>query len=203
MNRHMTSRLAGVFTAVFLLMVPALAPASTWNIDPEHSAVEFKVRHLMVSNVKGVFGKVAGVVTVDDKDLTKSSVSATIDTASIDTGVAKRDTHLKSADFLEVDKYPTMTFASTQIVKSGNAGGFKLIGDLTLHGVTRKVALDVEGPAPQIKDPMGNIRSGASATTKINRKDFGLTWNKVLEAGGVAVGDEVVINIEVELIKAK
>lgn len=203
MNRHMISRLAGVFTAVFLLVVPALAPASTWNIDPEHSAVEFKVRHLMVSNVKGVFGKVAGVVTVDDKDLTKSSVSATIDTASIDTGVAKRDTHLKSADFLEVDKYPTMTFVSTQIVKSGNAGGFKLIGDLTLHGVTRKVALDVEGPAPQIKDPMGNIRSGASATTKINRKDFGLTWNKVLEAGGVAVGDEVVINIEVELIKAK
>lgn len=203
MNRHMISRLAGVFTAVFLLVVPALAPASTWNIDPEHSAVEFKVRHLMVSNVKGVFGKVAGVVTVDDKDLTKSSVSATIDTASIDTGVAKRDTHLKSADFLEVDKYPTMTFVSTQIVKSGNAGGFKLIGDLTLHGVTRKVALYVEGLAPQIKDPMGNIRSGASATTKINRKDFGLTWNKMLEAGGVAVGDEVVINIEVELIKAK
>ena len=203
MNRHMINRLAGVFTAVFLLAVPALAPASTWNIDPEHSAVEFKVRHLMVSNVKGVFGKVAGVVTVDDKDLTKSSVSATIDTASIDTGVAKRDTHLKSADFLEVDKYPTMTFVSTQIVKSGNTGGFKLIGDLTLHGVTRKVALDVEGPAPQIKDPMGNIRSGASATAKINRKDFGLTWNKVLEAGGVAVGDEVVINIEVELIKAK
>ena len=203
MNRHMISRLAGVFTAVFLLVVPTLALASTWNIDPEHSAVEFKVRHLMVSNVKGVFGKVAGVVTVDDKDLTKSSVSATIDTASIDTGVAKRDTHLKSADFLEVDKYPTMTFVSTQIVKSGNTGGFKLIGDLTLHGVTRKVALDVEGPAPQIKDPMGNIRSGASATAKINRKDFGLTWNKVLEAGGVAVGDEVVINIEVELIKAK
>jgi len=203
MNGHMINRLAGVFTAAFLLVVPALALASTWNIDPEHSTVEFKVRHLMVSNVKGVFGKVAGVVTVDDKDLTKSSVSATIDTASIDTGVAKRDTHLKSADFLEVDKYPTMTFVSTQIVKSGNTGGFKLIGDLTLHGVTRKVALDVEGPAPQIKDPMGNIRSGASATAKINRKDFGLTWNKVLEAGGVAVGDEVVINIEVELIKAK
>jgi len=203
MNRHMTNGLAGVLAAALLLMVPAFALASTWNIDPEHSAVEFKVRHLMVSNVKGVFGKVAGVVTVDDKDFAKSSVSATIDTASIDTGVAKRDAHLKSADFLEVDKYPTMTFVSTEIVKGSSAGRFKLIGDLTLHGVTRKVALDVEGPSPQVKDPMGNVRSGASATTRINRKDFGLTWNKMLEAGGVAVGDEVSISIEVELIKAK
>ncbi len=203
MNRHMTNGLAGVLAAALLLMVPAFALASTWNIDPEHSAVEFKVRHLMVSNVKGVFGKVAGVVTVDDKDFAKSSVSATIDTASIDTGVAKRDAHLKSADFLEVDKYPTMTFVSTEIVKGSSAGRFKLIGDLTLHGVTRKVALDVEGPSPQVKDPMGNVRSGASATTRINRKDFDLTWNKMLEAGGVAVGDEVSISIEVELIKAK
>lgn len=202
MKRLVLNRLAAVMTAAFLSLVPSLALASTWNIDPEHSSVEFKVRHLMVSNVKGVFGEVAGVVQVNEQDITKSTVSATIDTTSIDTGVAKRDAHLKSPDFLDVAKYPAMTFVSRKIVKSG-AGKLKLTGDLTLHGVTRTVVLDVEGPSPEIKDPMGNVRSGASASTRIDRKDFGLTWNKVMEAGGVAVGDEVGINIEVELIKAK
>lgn len=202
MNRSINNRLAGAVTAVFLLMAPTLVMAAAWNIDPDHSAVEFKVRHLMVSNVKGSFGKVSGVVIVDEKDITKSKVTATIDTTSIDTGVVKRDDHLKSADFLEVAKYPTMTFVSTNIAKNGS-GKLKVTGDLTLHGVTRPVVLDVEGPSQEIKDPMGNLRTGASATAKINRKDFGLTWNKMLEAGGVAVGDEVIINIEVELIKAK
>lgn len=201
MNRQL-KRFAGILTAAILLMVPSLVLASTWNIDPEHTSVEFKVRHLMVSNVKGVFGKVSGVVNVDEADITRSKVSATIDTASIDTGVAKRDEHLRSADFLEVTKYPTMTFVSTRIEKAGT-GKLKVTGDLTLHGVTRPVVLDVEGPSKEIKDPMGSIRSGASASTKINRKDYGVTWNKVIEAGGVAVGDEVFINIEVELIKAK
>jgi polyisoprenoid-binding protein YceI len=190
-----------MFAAIALLALPSVAFASTWNIDPDHSSTGFKVRHLMVSNVKGVFGKVQGVVNVDDQDLTKSSVSVTIDTASIDTGVAKRDTHLRSPDFLDVAKYPTMTFVSTKVAKGGK--GLKVTGNLTLHGVTRPVVLDVEGPSQESKDPKGNIRRGASATAKIDRKDFGLTWNKALETGGVVVSDEVAIDIEVEMIKAK
>ncbi|WP_246044689.1 YceI family protein [Geomonas ferrireducens] len=196
------TRVAGFFTAAFLIMAPVFAIASTWNIDPEHTNVGFKVRHLMVSNVKGGFGKVAGVVNVDDKDITKSSTTVTIDTTSIDTGVAKRDAHLKSPDFLDVAKYPTMTFVSTGVMK-GAGGTFKVAGNLTLHGVTKPVVLQVEGLSGEIRDPMGNIRRGASATATINRKDYGLVWNKMLEAGGVAVGDEVVINIEVEMVKAK
>ena len=195
------NRLVGFFAAALLVLVPALGLASTWNIDPDHTDVGFKVRHLMVSNVKGSFGKAQGVVYVDDKDVSKSRVSATIDTSSIDTGVVKRDAHLRSADFLEVDKYPAMTFVSTKVLPDG-ADRLKVTGDLTLHGVTRPVVLVVEGLSPQVKDPMGNLRRGASASTKISRKDFGLTWNKAIEAGGVAVGDEVAISIEVELIKA-
>ncbi len=202
MHRTAMARVAGFFTAAFLIMAPVFAIASTWNIDPEHTNVGFKVRHLMVSNVKGGFGKVSGVVNVDEKDITKSSTTVTIDTTSIDTGVAKRDAHLKSPDFLDVARYPTMTFVSTGVMK-GTGGAFKLAGNLTLHGVTRPVVLQVEGLSGEIKDPMGNIRRGASATTTINRKDYGLVWNKMLEAGGVAVGDEVVINIEVEMVKAK
>ncbi len=202
MHKTAMTRVAGFFTAAFLIMAPVFAIASTWNIDPEHTNVGFKVRHLMVSNVKGGFGKVAGVVNVDDKDITKSSTTVTIDTTSIDTGVAKRDAHLKSPDFLDVAKYPTMTFVSTGVMK-GAGGTFKVAGNLTLHGVTKPVVLQVEGLSGEIRDPMGNIRRGASATATINRKDYGLVWNKMLEAGGVAVGDEVVINIEVEMVKAK
>jgi len=194
-------RIMGFFAAALLVMLPSLGLASTWNIDADHSNIGFKVRHLMVSNVKGAFGKVQGVVRVDDKDITRSKVSATIDTTSIDTGVPKRDAHLKSPDFLDVAKFPAMTFVSTSVARDG-ADKLKVTGDLTLHGVTRSVVLDVEGPSQEIKDPMGNIRRGASASTKINRKDFGLTWNKVIDAGGVAVGDEVVISIEVEMIRA-
>lgn len=190
-----------IFTAAVLLIVPTLAFASTWNIDADHSNVGFKVRHLMVSNVKGVFGKVQGVVNIDEKDIAKSSASVTIDTTSIDSGVAKRDEHLKNPDFLDVARFPTMTFVSTRVAKNGK-DRLKVTGDLTLHGVTRPVVLDVEKPSPEVKDPMGNLRRGASATTKINRKDFGLTWNKALETGGVAVGEEVAIIIEIELIKA-
>lgn len=201
MNRVFNS-FAAIFAAAFLIMVPAFASASTWNIDPEHSSAQFKVRHLMVSHVKGGFGKVSGVVTIDDRDIAKSRVTAVIDTSSIDSGVAKRDAHLKSADFLDVEKYPTMTFTSTRIDKKGD-GNLRMTGNLTLHGVTRPVVLEVEGPTAQVKDPMGNVRRGASATTRISRKDFGLVWNKALEAGGVAVGDDVDISIEVELILAK
>ena len=195
-------RLIGIFTAAVLCMLPTLALASTWNIDQEHSNIGFKVRHLMVSNVKGSFGKVQGIISIDEKDLTRSSAKVTIDTASIDTGVDKRDAHLRSPDFLDVDKFPTMTFVSTKVAKNGK-GRLRVTGDLTLHGVTRPVVLDVEELSREGKDPMGNLRRGASATTKISRKDFGIGWNKVLETGGVVVGDEIAISIDIEIIKAK
>ena len=189
------------FAAALLLMLPTLSFASTWNIDASHSSVGFKVRHLMVSNVKGVFGKVQGVVNIDDQDITRSTASVKIDTTSVDTGVAKRDAHLRSGEFLDVAKFPTMTFVSVSVVKSGE-GRLKVTGDLTLHGVKRTVVLDVEGPSRVAKDPMGNLRRGASAETRISRKDYGIIWNKALETGGVLVGDEVSISIEIEMTKA-
>lgn len=186
--------------AVVTLAIPAFASAATWNIDPDHSNVGFKVRHMMVSNVKGDFGKVAGVVDIDEKDITKSKVEVMIDTASIDTGVAKRDDHLKSPDFFDTAKYPSMTFVSQKVKKAGN-GKLKVDGLLTLHGITKPVTLDVAGPTKAYKDPWGNIKRGATATTKINRKDFGLTYNAAIESGGVMVGEEVDIALEVELVK--
>ena len=185
---------------IVALAFPSLSWAATWNLDPAHTSVQFSVRHLMVSNVRGEFGQVAGTVQADEKDPTHAKIEATIDATSIDTRVEKRDAHLKSPDFLDVAKCPTITFVSKKI-EQGAAGHFKVTGDLTLHGVTREVSIDVEGPSPEIKDPRGNIRAGAQATTRINRKDFGLTWNQVLEAGGVAVGDEVTITIDVEATK--
>lgn len=195
-------RTIATFIAAAALTIPALASASTWNIDPDHSNVGFKVRHLMVSNVKGSFEKHSGTVEINEKDITKSRVSVTIDTASVNTNVVKRDEHLRSADFFDAAKYPTMTFVSKKVAKAGK-GKLKVTGDLTLHGVTKQVVLNVEGPAKESKDPWGNIRSGAQASTKINRKDFGLVYNAALETGGVAVGEEVDINLEIELIKAK
>ncbi|HXE94938.1 MAG TPA: YceI family protein [Dongiaceae bacterium] len=195
-------RLLASLSTIVALALPALASAATWNIDPDHSNVGFKVRHLMVSNVKGSFDKHTGVIDINDKDISKSKVQVTIDTASINTNVQKRDDHLRSADFFDVAKYPTMTFVSKKVAKAGK-DKLKVTGDLTLHGITKEVVLDVEGPSKESKDPYGNIRSGAAATTKINRKDFGLVWNKALETGGVAVGEEVAINLEIEMIKAK
>jgi polyisoprenoid-binding protein YceI len=193
-------RSIALLTTWVILAVPALAAAATWVIDADHSSIGFKIRHLMVTNVKGDFKKYSGTIEIDDKDLAKSKVNVVIDTASIDTGIAKRDDHLRSADFFDVAKYPTMTYVSRKVVPAGE-GRLKVYGDLTLHGVTKEVILDVEGPTATIKDPWGNTKRGASATAKINRKDFGLTWNKAIEAGGVAVGDEVTILIEVELQK--
>jgi polyisoprenoid-binding protein YceI len=189
-----------IFVAVALFLIPALASASTWQIDPVHTNIQFTVRHLMISNVKGVFHKFNGAFEIDDKDITKSRASAVIDTASIDTGIEKRDEDLRSANFFEVTKYPTMTFVSKKFTRVG-ANKFKMTGDLSMHGITREVALDMEGLETVVKDPWGNMRRGATLVTKINRKDFGLTYNKVLETGGVLVGDEVAINIEVEMIK--
>src|SRR5256885_2570690 len=187
-------------TVAALLAVPLTAPAAMWDLDPAHTSVQFSVRHLMVSNVRGEFAKVTGSVEVDEKDLAHSKIQAAIDAASIDTRVEKRDTHLKSPDFLDVARYPTISFVSKKIEQAG-AGHFKVTGDLTLHGVTREVSLDVQGPTREIKDPWGNTRAGAQATTTINRKDFGLIWNQSLDAGGVAVGDEVAITIDVEATK--
>jgi polyisoprenoid-binding protein YceI len=189
-----------IFVTVALSLLPALASASTWQIDPVHTNIQFTVRHLMISNVKGVFHKFTGAFEIDDKDITKSKASAVIDTASIDTGIEKRDEDLRSTNFFDVAKYPTMTFVSKKFTRTG-ANKFKMTGDLTMHGVTREVALDLEGLETVVKDPWGGMRRGATLVTKINRKDFGLTYNKVLETGGVVVGDEVAINIEVELVK--
>lgn len=187
-------------STIIALSLPAFAFASTWAIDPDHSNVGFKVKHLMISNVKGSFDKYAGTVEIDDKDITKSKVEVSIDTNSINTNVQKRDDHLRSVDFFDVAKYPAMTFVSKKVARVGN-DRLKVTGNLTLHGITREVVLDVEGPTKESKDPWGNIRRGATATTKINRKDFGLLWNKALETGGVVVGEEVQITLEVEMIK--
>jgi polyisoprenoid-binding protein YceI len=154
----------------------------------------------MVSNVKGDFTKASGVVIIDDKDISNLKVELTIDAASVSTDNVKRDDHLRGPDFFDVPKYPTITFVSTKVIKAG-PDRLKVIGDLTLHGVTREVTVDVEGPTSEVKDPQGNLRRGASATTKISRKDFGLTWNRTLETGGVIVGDEVSIFVEVELVR--
>ena|SRR5271168_4082291 len=183
-----------------MIALPMVARADTWQIDPMHTSVEFTVRHMMISNVKGTFQKTAGTVTTNGSDPASATIDATIDASSVDTRVERRDAHLKSPDFLDVAKYPTITFKSTKIEAAG-PGKFTVTGDLTLHGVTKPVVLDVETAGAPIKDPMGNMRAGASATTKIKRSDFGLTWNKALETGGMVVGDEVAISIDVEAIK--
>ena len=182
----------------------ATAPTTTtsiWNIDPVHSVVEFKVRHMMISNVKGQFTGVSGVLTLGETDVTKSRVEATIDASTIHTRDPQRDTHLKSADFLDVEKYPTLTFQSTAVQRTANDEG-TVTGDLTIHGVTREVVFQVEGPTLPSKDPWGHTRLGLSATTKISRKEFGLTWNAALEAGGLLIGDEVTITLDVQFVKA-
>ena len=168
----------------------------TYAIDPAHSAVHFSVRHMMLSNVRGEFTKLSGSVSYNPEDAAGSSIDASIDATSINTRNADRDTHLKSADFLDVEKFPTITFKSRQIEL--HSDGAKVTGDLTIHGVTREITLDVEGPTSEVKDPWGKQRVGASATAKLSRKDFGLVWNATLETGGVMVGDEVKITIDIE-----
>jgi polyisoprenoid-binding protein YceI len=171
----------------------------TYEIDSVHSSVHFSVRHMMLSNVRGEFTKVSGTIKLDAQNPANSAVEVTVDVSSINTRDAQRDTHLKSADFLDVEKSPSLMFRSKQIVP--HKGGGTLTGDLTIRGVTREVTLDVEGPTPEIKDPWGKQRIGASATAKLNRKDFGLTWNSALETGGVLVGDEVKITIDIEAVR--
>ncbi len=177
----------------------AQAQTSTWKIDPAHSEADFSVRHMGISNVHGRFGGVTGTLTLDEKDLAKSTVSAAIDTTTVDTGVTQRDNHLKSPDFFDVAKYPTMTFVSKKITEEG--GKKTLTGDLTLHGVTKSVSLDLEGPSKEQTDMQGKVRRAFSATTKIHRQDFGLSWGGMLKSGDAMVGDDVAVELDVEAVK--
>jgi len=182
-----------------LLLAVAAAHAATYQIDSAHSAAAFTVRHMMVTNVSGAFSKVTGTVVYDPSNPAASRVEAVIDASSIDTREPKRDAHLRSEDFFDVARFPTITFNSKRVEKAGE-GRLRVVGDLTLRGVTREVVLEVEGPTPEISTPSG-YRMGASATARINRKDFGMTWNRALDAGGVVVGEEVRIQIDVALVR--
>jgi len=187
--------------AVVLLATSVFAETATWNIDTAHSAAQFTVRHMGISNVNGVFTKTTGTAQLDESDVTKSSVDAVIDATSVDTRVEARDADLKSDHFFDVAKYPTLTFKSKKIVKNGDKLG--VIGDLTIHGVTREVTLDSDGLTPAVTDPWGNTRRGFTATTKINRQDFGLKWGNALTSGELVVGDEVKISLDIEMVKKK
>ena len=177
------------------------ASVSTWKIDPAHSSAEFKVKHMMISNVKGKFSGLSGTLTLDESDPTQLTIDATIPVATVHTSDEQRDGHLKSPEFFHVEKHPEMIFKSTKIEHVA-PGELAVTGDLTIRDVTRPVTFAVEGPSQPAKDPWGNLRVGLSATTKINRKDFGLTWNAALETGGLLVGEDVTITLEVEFIKA-
>lgn len=174
---------------------------STWNLDPAHSVAEFKVKHMMISNVKGQFSGISGVLTLDEADAANSRIEATIDASTINTNEAQRDAHLKSADFFDVEKFPTLSFRSKHVTRLGE-DELSVTGDLTIHGATREVAFKVDGPTAAGKDPWGATRIGLSAVTKINRKDFGLTWNSALETGGILVGEEITISLDVQFVKA-
>ena len=188
------SRIALTVVAVLAISALAVAQAGTWQIDPNHSTAQFAVKHLGVSTVRGAFTKVSGSATYDPAAPSKSIVDVTIDASSVDTRVQMRDNDLRSPNFLDVQKYPTITFKSKQ-AKAVGAGKLQIVGDLTIHGVTKEVVLDVDGPSAAIKDPWGNQRIGASASTKVNRKDFGVNG-----APGV-VGDDISITIDTELIQ--
>lgn len=183
---------------------PAVASAiavSKWNIDPIHSIAEFRVKHMMISNVRGQFTGVTGTLTFNESDLAQSQVEAVIDVSTIITHDPQRDTHLKSADFFDVEKFPTMTFKSSRVTRKAD-GSLAVSGPLTVHGTTKEVEFDVEGPTPPAKDPWGNTRVGVTAKTRVNRTDFGLTFNAALETGGVLVGEDVAITLELEFVKA-
>jgi polyisoprenoid-binding protein YceI len=179
----------------------ASTATSLWKIDPVHSNAQFKVKHMMISNVKGEFTAVNGTLRLNDNDSTRSHVEASIDASSINTRDPQRDAHLKSPDFFNVEQFPTLTFKSTRISKKGD-DRYSVEGELTIHGVTRNVVLEAEDVSAPAKDPWGNTRIGLSATARINRKDFGLTWNSTLETGGLLVGDEVAITLDVQFIKS-
>ena len=194
------SRLALAATLVAALAVPAPAATTTWQIDPAHTAAGFSVKHMMIATVRGQFKGITGMVLWDDQDIDKSIVDVTIDANTIDTGEPKRDADLKSANFFDVKNYPAITFKSTKIEKI-SAGKMKVTGNLAIHGVTKQVVLDVEGPSGAIKDPWGKTRVALNATTTVNRMDYGVKWNANLDGGGVVVGDNVNITIDLEMTK--
>jgi polyisoprenoid-binding protein YceI len=185
---------------VVVLSFPVFASESIWQIDPDHSNLQFKIQHLTVSNVKGTFTKAKGVVNIDSQNLADLKVDLTIDAASINTNHVKRDEHLRGPDFFDAAKFPMITFVSKKVTQAG-ANRLKVAGHLTIRDITREVVVDVEGPTLEVKDPGGNFRRGATGTTRINRKDFGIKWNKVLDTGGLVVGDEVDITVEIELVR--
>lgn len=178
----------------------ASAQSTTWNIDSAHSQAAFTVRHMGISNVNGRFGNVSGIITIDAKDFTRSSVNATIDTTTVDTGVAQRDGHLKSPDFFDAAKYPTMTFVSKSIARSGD--GYAISGNLTIHGVTKPVVLKVDAPEKEQLGPDNKLHRGFSATTTIHRQDFGLVWNGTLKSGDAMVGDDAKITLDIEAARS-
>lgn len=182
-----------------MLSVATFGATTTWQIDPKHSSAQFAVTHLMISTVRGEFHQVSGTVIVDNSDISKSSVNVTIDATTVDTREPDRDKHLKSPDFFDVERYPTMTFKSRKVEAAGD-GKLRVTGDLTIRGLTRQVVLDVTAPKPPIKDPWGLQRTAVSGSTKINRQDYGVAWNKTLDAGGVVVGDDVNITLDVEMV---
>jgi polyisoprenoid-binding protein YceI len=183
-----------------LISLPALAQKSNWELDPSHSNAQFVVRHLGISNVQGQFTKISGTAEIDDQDITKSTVNASIDIASVDTRNADRDKDLKSADFFNVEKFPVMTFHSKKFTRDGEH--MKMTGDLTLKGVTKEVTFDVDGPSAAIMDPWGNTRRGVSATTKINRQDFGVSADSgKMASGDLMIGDIISITLDIEMVK--
>jgi polyisoprenoid-binding protein YceI len=192
-------RLISIIIAAALL-APLHVFAATYTIDPAHTSIGFKVKHLMITNVKGVFEKFKGTVIIDEKDISKSKVDVSIEMSSVNTNIAKRDDHLRSPDFFDVARFPTMTFVSTKVEKAGT-DTLKVTGNLTIKGVSRQVILSVDGPTGEIKSPQGDVKRGASATTTINRQDFGVSWSKKLDGGGLVVADDVYISIDTELAK--
>jgi polyisoprenoid-binding protein YceI len=191
---------SSVVVSALVLGAASAAFASEWELDSTHSRVGFGVKHMMVSTVHGTFTKYTGNITVDDKDVAKSTAHIEIDAASVDTGNAKRDEHLRSPDFFDTAKFPKITFDATKVEKRG-ADGLSLTGNLTIKNITKPVVLTVSSLTGEVKDPWGGTRRGATATAKINRKDFGLTWSKALETGGMVVGDDVTLELEIELTK--
>jgi len=181
------------------ITIPASAGTTTYQIDPRHSSANFTVTHLLISKVPGEFHGVTGTIVVDDSDITKSTVNVTIDASTLDTNEPDRDKDLKSSNFFDIAKYPTITFRSTK-VEQNTDGSLKVTGDLTIHGVTKSVVLNATAPKPSIKDPWGLTRTATSGTTKINRQEFGIIWNKTLDNGGAIVSDDVNISLDVEMI---
>jgi len=182
------------------LSLPAAAPTTAWQIDPQHSSAQFAVRHLGLSTVRGAFSKLSGTMQLDDQDVTKSTIEVSIDVNTVDTREPGRDKELRSEHFFDVARFPTMTFKSKKVEQVA-PGKLRVTGELTIHGTTKEVVLDVDGLTAPAKDPWGNQRIAASATTKINRQDYGVKWNAKLDNGGAVVGDDVNITIDVEMIQ--